>query len=204
MSTVQTCDALVSTTCYGQHDMNFCHVFVPAWLCFLFNSCIPCLSSSPAQSTLTQAGLLFSLHFVGRSNVAATLVHPALPMLSAGCGHCRDADSGSSTPSSMLPSAAASPRRWSSFGQQPGPALDEPMLVVGGHMRRPSEAASLASQALYHSSGTCSPDPGHYLSRLTRRPHIALYCDFVHRVFPGCSCIPSPSPAYYSFQLSLD
>ena len=66
----------------------------------------------------------------------------------------------------MLPSAAGSPRRWSSFGQQ------APTAQEGFSLRRPSEAASLASQAMLHSSGTCSPEAGPALHLLL--PVLAL------------------------------
>ncbi len=73
---------------------------------------------------------------------------------------CREMDSGSSTPSSMAPSAGASPRRWSSFGTK-GRISEE-----GGTMlRRASEAAGLAeagpqSHGLAQDSGSTTPDPG--------------------------------------------
>ena len=74
-------------------------------------------------------------------------------------------DSGSSTPSSMAPSATASPRRWSSFGNR-GRLSEE----GGAMLRRASEAAGLAEAGLAeagpHShlppipSGLSSPDHG--------------------------------------------
>ena len=74
-------------------------------------------------------------------------------------------DSGSSTPSSMAPSAAASPRRWSSFGNR-GRLSEE----GGAMLRRASEAAALAEAGLAEAglhnhlplnpSGSSSPDHG--------------------------------------------
>ena len=70
-------------------------------------------------------------------------------------------DSGSSTPSSMVPSAGASPRRWSSFGTKAARMSEE-----GGRLlRRASEAAGMAevgshAQASGHTSGDSSPDEG--------------------------------------------
>ncbi|KAL3152041.1 hypothetical protein ABBQ32_001154 [Trebouxia sp. C0010 RCD-2024] len=67
-------------------------------------------------------------------------------------------DSGSSTPSSMPPSATASPRRWSSFGNR-GRVSEE----GGAMLRRASEAAGLAEAGLHshppaNPSGPSSPD----------------------------------------------
>lgn len=70
-------------------------------------------------------------------------------------------DSGSSTPSSMVPSAGASPRRWSSFGTKAARISEE-----GGRLlRRASEAAGIAEvgshiRASTHTSGDSSPDEG--------------------------------------------
>ncbi|KAL0051057.1 hypothetical protein WJX82_001206 [Trebouxia sp. C0006] len=72
-----------------------------------------------------------------------------------------DMDSGSSTPSSMVPSAGASPRRWSSFGTKAARISEE-----GGRLlRRASEAAGIAEvgshiRASTHTSGDSSPDEG--------------------------------------------
>lgn len=75
---------------------------------------------------------------------------------------CRELDSGSSTPSSMPPSAVASPRRWSSFGNR-GRLSEE----GGAMLRRASEAAGVAEAGLhlpFHAppkpSGASSPDNG--------------------------------------------
>lgn len=70
-------------------------------------------------------------------------------------------DSGSSTPSSMVPSAGASPRRWSSFGTKAARISEE-----GGRLlRRVSEAAGIAEEGTHarasaHTSGDSSPDEG--------------------------------------------
>lgn len=76
--------------------------------------------------------------------------------------HCRELDSGSSTPSSMPPSAAGSPRRWSSFGNR-GRLSEE----GGAMLRRASEAAGMAEAGLHlqshlpqDRSGASSPDNG--------------------------------------------
>ena len=84
---------------------------------------------------------------------------------------CREMDSGSSTPSSMAPSAAASPRRWSSFGNR-GRLSEE----GGAMLRRASEAAGLAEAGLAEAglhthlppnpSGSSSPDHGTDYQRL--------------------------------------
>ena len=75
---------------------------------------------------------------------------------------CRELDSGSSTPSSMPPSAVASPRRWSSFGNR-GRLSEE----GGAMLRRASEAAGMAEAGLHllshappNPSGASSPDNG--------------------------------------------
>ncbi|KAL0033487.1 hypothetical protein WJX77_011695 [Trebouxia sp. C0004] len=70
-------------------------------------------------------------------------------------------DSGSSTPSSMVPSAGASPRRWSSFGTKGARISEEGSRLL----RRASEAAGIAevgthARASAHTSGDSSPDEG--------------------------------------------
>ena len=69
-------------------------------------------------------------------------------------------DSGSSTPSSMVPSAGASPRRFSSFGTKAARISEE-----GGRLlRRASEAAGIAEVGSHirasETSGDSSPDEG--------------------------------------------
>ena len=85
-------------------------------------------------------------------------LHP----VTADLRYCRELDSGSSTPSSMPPSAAASPRRWSSFGNKARLSEDGSAML-----RRASEAAGMAEAGLHlHShappiaSGATSPDTG--------------------------------------------
>ena len=78
----------------------------------------------------------------------------------AGCCLCREVDSGSSTPSSMAPSAAASPRRWSSSGNRARFSEEGSAML-----RRASEASGLAEAGPHahlppNPSGTTSPDHG--------------------------------------------